>query len=116
MKAKDALIAWNPAHLTDKARSTDVAVGTLLEMGQRDWTAPYLLTGGAAEVSWRQMEGDLMRARLFIEFHTLVVRDGIDPMAAHEAFMAIDEYRASISPDTTPDLEQRRRDLGDIVD
>ena len=31
---------------------------------------------------------------LFILFNTLVVRDGIDPLAAHSAFLEIDEYRA----------------------
>jgi hypothetical protein len=36
---------------------------------------------------------------LFIDFHTLTVRDGIDPKAAHEAFLAIDEYRQRISHD-----------------
>jgi hypothetical protein len=28
------------------------------------------------------------------------VRDGIDPQAAHRAFLAIDEYRFRIAPDT----------------
>jgi hypothetical protein len=45
------------------------------------------------------MKGDQSALRLFIEFHTLVVRDGIDPQAAHEAFLAVDEYRDLISPD-----------------
>ncbi len=36
---------------------------------------------------------------LFIDFHTMVVRDGIDPLAAHQEFLKIDEYRERISPD-----------------
>jgi hypothetical protein len=36
---------------------------------------------------------------LFIQFHTAVIRDGIDPQRAHKAFLAIDEYRQRISPD-----------------
>lgn len=36
---------------------------------------------------------------LFVDFHTIVVRDGIDPSVAHEAFLAIDEYTMTISPD-----------------
>ena len=31
---------------------------------------------------------------------TCVVRDGIDPQVAHRAFLAIDEYRFRIAPDT----------------
>jgi len=36
---------------------------------------------------------------MFMLFNTLVVRDGINPLRAHEAFLAIDEYRRTISPD-----------------
>ena len=36
---------------------------------------------------------------MFILFNTLVVRDRIDPMAAHAAFLEIDEYRMAISHD-----------------
>ncbi len=36
---------------------------------------------------------------MFIDFHTLIVRDGIDPQAAHREFLKIDEYRRRISPD-----------------
>jgi hypothetical protein len=42
---------------------------------------------------------------LFVLFNTLVIRDGIDPARAHEAFLAIDEYRRTISPDA-PGAEQ----------
>jgi hypothetical protein len=37
---------------------------------------------------------------MFVLFNTVVVRDGIDPAAAHQAFLEIDEYRQHISPDT----------------
>jgi hypothetical protein len=36
---------------------------------------------------------------MFVLFNTVTVRDGISVMAAHAAFMEIDEYRAAISPD-----------------
>ncbi len=48
----------------------------------------------------RSMTGDELIAQLFIDFHTIVVRDRVDPQKAHEAFLAIDEYREHISPDT----------------
>ena len=37
---------------------------------------------------------------MFILFNTLVVRDGINPKAAHAAFLEIDEYRMAISPES----------------
>jgi hypothetical protein len=36
---------------------------------------------------------------LFILFSTITVRDGIEVAKAHDAFLAIDEYRLAISPD-----------------
>ena len=36
---------------------------------------------------------------VFITFHTLVVRDGMDVAATHRAFLQIDEYRWSCCPD-----------------
>ena len=36
---------------------------------------------------------------MFILFNTLVFRDGINPKAAHAAFLEIDEYRMAISPE-----------------
>ena len=36
---------------------------------------------------------------LFIEFHTIVVRDRIPVDAAHREFLKIDEYRRRIAPD-----------------
>jgi hypothetical protein len=37
---------------------------------------------------------------MFILFNTITVRDKVDVQKAHEAFLAIDEYRRTISPDT----------------
>jgi hypothetical protein len=101
MKAHEALIAWTPAYAADLHPATvgQVKVGPLLGEGDADWTKPYAMTGGASEVALRSWRGDKSRARLFIEFHTLVVRDGIDPQVAHAAFLAIDEYAEAISPD-----------------
>lgn len=36
---------------------------------------------------------------MFILFNTIVVRDGLNPKKVHEAFLTIDEYRKTISPD-----------------
>jgi hypothetical protein len=33
---------------------------------------------------------------MFVAFHAMVVRDGIDPQVAHTAFLEIDEYRAIV--------------------
>jgi hypothetical protein len=104
MKATEALIAWSPVqpaewNLRRSATEGQVKIGPLLRDGMADWTRPYDFTGGAAYTYWRKLDGWQAIAMVFIEFNTLVVRDGIDPTVAHEAFLAIDEYRQRISPD-----------------
>jgi len=101
MKASEALIAWTPK--TDvwdgDPRQGRIQVGKLLRDDERDWTSPYAYTGGAAYTVVRDMKGWQSIGMLFIEFHTIVTRDGLDPAVAHEAFLKIDEYRQRISPD-----------------
>jgi hypothetical protein len=100
MKAHDALIAWTPVHTTHRPKTIgQVKVGPLLHDGGEDWSKLFAFTGGAAQVDRRKWRGAKSVAQVFIEFHTLVVRDGIDPQVAHKAFLVIDEYAEAISPD-----------------
>jgi hypothetical protein len=60
--------------------------------------------GKREHASWIDLDfgderADLRPLRLFLEFHTLVVRDGIDPHALHKEFLKIDEYRWHLAPD-----------------
>ncbi len=107
MKAHEALIAWTPANLHTPT-SGQVKVGPLLNEGEYDWTWPYSFSGGAALTRVRKLRGGESIAQLFIDFHTLVVRDGIAPEEAHKEFLAIDEYAERISADIkgsrNPDL------------
>lgn len=96
MKYQEALIAWNPN--TDQVR-----VGRFLRQRDSDWSRwpiNYTRTGGAAYTGLRECTDKYMRdMMLFIEFHTLVVRDNVPVQAVHRAFLEIDEYRQRISPD-----------------
>ncbi|TXM84107.1 hypothetical protein FV219_26940, partial [Methylobacterium sp. WL122] len=60
----------------------------------------FMMRGGAGSSALQALTGEARIARLFIDFQTLVVRDGLDPQAVHRAFLAIDEYRFRIAPDT----------------
>lgn len=96
MKYQEALIAWTP--------NTDlIRIGPLLRYNVVDWTnhpIDYTMTGGAAYSELRACKNKALRdMMLFIEFHTIVVRDKIPVQVAHKAFLAIDEYRDRISPD-----------------
>ncbi len=58
-----------------------------------------LFTTGCCELPRHEWPDDRKVMMMFIDFHTLIVRDGIDPQAAHREFLKIDEYRRHISPD-----------------
>lgn len=96
MKACEAVIAWTPSWMDDHPTRGMVKVGP---KPIRGWADPYRFTGGAIDFDRSQLRGMESIAMLFIDFHTLVVRDGIDPQTAHEAFLAVDEYRERISPE-----------------
>ncbi len=63
------------------------------------WSDPYQYTGGCCELARHKWPKDRKVMMMFIDFHTLIVRDGIDPQAAHREFLKIDEYCRRISPD-----------------
>lgn len=89
MRCSEAMIAWN--------KNGEVEVGPWPD--KTGWTKPYMLSGGACEFQRRALTEDKRLQLMFIDFNTIVVRDGVDPQTAHNAFLAIDEYRALISPD-----------------
>lgn len=99
MKASEALIAWTPPSWDHKDSAGKVKVGPLLSEGDADWTMPYSHTGGAAYVHRRELTGDRAVMMTFIDYHTLVYGDGMDPKAVHDAFLVIDEFAEHIAPD-----------------
>ena len=96
MRYREAMIAWTPG-------TEEVRVGPLLRPGDANWTRHpinYLRTGGAAFLEpQEQTDAAVREMMLFIEFHTIVVRDRVPIDAVHREFLKIDEYRRRISPD-----------------
>ena len=106
MKACNAMIAWTP---DDHEEPHEHIWAGRVEVGPYPdplgWAKMYAQTAPAGAPSGSSEEGQTLR--VFLNFHTLVVRDGIDPLVAHQAFLAIDEYRESIAPDIPqPDRDQ----------
>ena len=100
MKARDALIAWTPPSHKESPTAGQVRVGALIDRASaKDWAAVYDCTGGAAHMERRTLDDTTSTLMVFVDFHTLVVGDGMDPKVVHEAFLAIDEFAEHISPD-----------------
>ena len=99
MKASEALIAWTPATSVQPTRGRIEIRRYVGEDGHllpHDWSLPYAELGGAAFVDRRKLGGGASLKRLLAELNTIVNRDGIDPLVAHKAFLAIDEYAAAM--------------------
>lgn len=63
------------------------------------------MTGGAAYKDVREMSDEIIRRYLLNLFHTLVIRDRVDPKAAHQALCGIREFASSINPECPGAIE-----------
>lgn len=90
MKYTASMIAWNPY-------SNHIKVGPWPDTN--NWSFKYRMTCGACNLEVHSLTADQQLANLFIHFNNIVVRDGVDVQAAHDAFLNIDEYRQYIAPD-----------------
>lgn len=89
MKFKQAMIAWN--------RGGEIKV---VAWPDKAGAARHLrMTCGACYFRTQDFSPEEVTSQVFIDFNTIVVRDGISPADAHKAFLAIDEYRASLADD-----------------
>ena len=95
------MVAWNPKHSTSALDALDptrkagaVKVGRWPD--EKGWSDKFDSTAGCDWTATSKMDllGKVMM--MFIDFHTLVVRDGIDPQVLHKEFLKIDEYRYRI--------------------
>jgi hypothetical protein len=57
------------------------------------WAMLYKFSSGACYSARSKMTAEGKALMMMIDFHKVVVRDGIDPQAAHQRFLKIDEYR-----------------------
>jgi hypothetical protein len=88
MRLVDADVVWTPGN------------GVRVEPHGSNWTrSPGDRWMRASDTQDLTKETDRLLG-MFILFNTIVVRDRVDPMAAHAAFLEIDEYRMSISPES----------------
>jgi hypothetical protein len=96
MKLAHVMYAWTPT-TSDKSTAGTVRIGPHPDF--TGWTKRYLSCLGACMRSFNEASDDERLLMMLLDFHTIVVRDCIDPQVAHKAFLGIDEYRDLISPD-----------------
>jgi len=100
MKQIEAIIAWTPARWAELRPETAGQIVVLPAPDTEGAAKRYIMHAGASSSALAALSDEARIARLFIDFQTIVVRDGLDPQVVHRAFLAIDEYRFRIAPDT----------------
>lgn len=91
------MVGWNPVGWGGKWVDGSVEVGPWPD--KTGWSDKYRFTTGCCWLersSWGCTEKVL---QMFIDFHSMIVRDGIIPADAHLEFMKISEYRSRVSPE-----------------
>src|SRR5260370_40759982 len=92
MKAIDADVIWTQN--TGQVRVEERMSGWARTPGDL-----WMRAIGLGRHGFAAKEPTLQLLGLFILFNTIVVRDGVPVNAVHQAFLEIDEYRQTISPD-----------------
>lgn len=123
MKIRETMTAWTPntEWYDDYSTKGQVRIGPLIGEGMADWTKGERHTddlpfsGGAAWLEMRNAPVHEALVRMFVEFHSMVFRDGIDPLVAHQAFLGIDEYRWALAADVPGAEEGPRGFYGEVI-
>ena len=93
MKLAEIMYAWTPATWDLAYRRQGSSWGS---PGSRRLDAPFASCLGACDLSFVEASNSERIIQMFVAFHAMVVRDGLDPQVVHTAFLEIDEYRAIV--------------------
>ena len=97
MRAVDAVITWTP-DIPDMPKDLRGKV-SVSSFPLRGKARRHLMTRGAGDSDWDNASPEVLEKAIFVEYNTLVARDGINPKLAHREFRKIYEYRQNIAPD-----------------
>ena len=88
--AKDSMICWNPG--TDQ-------VAIVPHPDRQGLSDKYLMTGLGAYKHVKEATFEDRKTIAFIEAVHLIIRDGCEPHAVHQAMMKLEEYRDGCADD-----------------
>lgn len=97
MKLAQTMIAWTPCYdnNVEDPHWGEVKVGQ--HPDETGWSDEYDYTEGMCNAEWTRETAVCWLYRLF---NKIVVRDRLDAIMVHSAFLVIDEYRETLSDDT----------------
>jgi len=90
MNAKKAMLCWNPD-------SADVAIYAWPDTYQL--SRAYKRTSLACFSGFSESSFEQRKTQIFIDAMHLIIRDGCDPMAVHNALLVLSEYQDGLAED-----------------
>lgn len=89
------MVAWDPNR--DGTKADRVKVGP--HPDETGWSTEYRMSAGCAFTKWHSLSEGQKITQMLIDFHDLVVADGIDPQVAHREFAKIKGFADAILGD-----------------
>src|SRR6202166_2890155 len=83
MKLAEIMYAWTPATWESSPTAGQVRVG--VHPDRVGWTRPFASCLGACDLSFAEASDSERIIHMFVAFHAMVVRDGLDPQVVHTA-------------------------------
>jgi hypothetical protein len=100
MKMSEAAIEWVPSWWSDPAEGVEPGSVRVARKGRSWWRgAPFWLDVGSPSFPDRDLTDVERVLQMFLDFHAMVVRDGIDPQVLHAEMLKVEEYRQQIARD-----------------
>lgn len=89
LNVKNSVLLWNP-----KTAEVALVAKPLSGLGRC-----YARSGLGCYAETQSMTFEQRKTQVFIEAMHLIVRDGCDPQAVHQALCGLEEYQAGLSED-----------------
>lgn len=83
----------------------------VMAIGDKD-EPNYFSSWGACHQEFNDADAEGKLLLLYRQFHWMVLVDGVEPEALHDALLVIPEYRASLYPDLDPLMRRGGRGNG----
>jgi hypothetical protein len=100
MKMSDAVIEWIRSWWSEPEEPHGSVRVIPKERDWSIWRACWLNIGHPLFLSGKRKPTETERVlQMFLDFHAMVVRDGIDPKTLHAEMLKVDEYRRCIAKD-----------------
>lgn len=93
MDYRNSMVLWDPAPFSRRIKIVPYP------RGHHASDSEFLSSCGGCYIDTQKLNGERLKLRILLDFHHIVVGDGLDPAVVHQAFLAFKYYRGMMAPD-----------------